>query len=157
MIEGLPGRHNRRLILRTEYLPAPLRQVWMAHPQLPRMLRFATAGAVSAAAQLAILSALLDVRIRTSTANLAAFLVSAQINFVLNRWFTWGDRQPSGLLAATWMRFMCAVAATVMLNLAAFAVADRYVPSLIAGAMGIGVVAVANFVIADRAVFRAAT
>jgi putative flippase GtrA len=125
-------------------------------PSVQRILRFGTSGAISAVFQLAILSVLLDVDIRTAAANFLAFLAGAQLNFLLNRRFTWRDRETATSALATWARFMCAVSITALLNLGVFALADLVIPSLIAAAIGIAVVAVANFVIGDRAVFVAA-
>jgi putative flippase GtrA len=125
-------------------------------PAVERLLRFATTGAISAASQLALLWILLDVDLRNSLANLLSFLAGAQVNFVLSLRFTWRDRSSAAPIAATWLRFMCAVSCTALLNLAVFAVADLFVPSILAAAVALGVIALANFVIADRAIFAAA-
>ncbi|MEO9256612.1 MAG: GtrA family protein [Tepidiformaceae bacterium] len=130
---------------------------WLRSPAFHRVLRFGTSGAISAVFQLAVLWALLDVDLRTAAANLLAFLAGAQLNFTLNRYFTWRDRAPSTSAVATWARFMCAVSATATLNLGVFAIADRVIPSLLAAAIGIGVVAVVNFFLGDRAIFASAS
>lgn len=126
---------------------------FLRSPAFQRILRFGTSGAISAIFQLGVLWALLDVDLRTAAANLLAFLAGAQLNFALNRYFTWSDRAASTSAFATWGRFMCAVSATAMLNLGVFALADRVIPSLPAAAIGIGVVAVVNFFLGDRAIF----
>lgn len=123
-------------------------------PGRTRLVRFAITGAVSGAAQLGILALLLRASVRAWPADVAAFAVASQVNFALSRWFTWGDRRHVGRFAGCWLRFMSTISLTALLNLGVFAVADRFVPSVLAAACGIAIAGGANFVISDRAVFR---
>ena len=91
-------------------------------------------------------------------ANAIAFLVAAQVNFLLSQAFTWADRPTDAALGESvgrrWARFHLAIAGTAVLNMLVFAVARLVAPSLVASAAGIGAAALANFLLADRVVFR---
>jgi putative flippase GtrA len=132
-----------------------LAATFAAHPQLPRLSRFAAAGASAAVAQLLAVMLLLHAHVEAHAANGIAFLAAAQLNFAVNRWFTWRDRLGARSLGATWVRFMAAVSVTALFNLAAFSLAHEFVRALAATVAGIALVAVINFIVADRAVFAA--
>ncbi len=121
-----------------------------------RVVRFALVGATCAAAQLALFWAVAKAGVHPSFANAAAFVVAAQLNFVLTRWVTWRDRQPRRGVGLTWLHFMSAIGLTAALNFSVFEVARLFVAPLAAAAAGIGAGAVANFFISDRAVFAEA-
>ncbi|MGH2583650.1 MAG: GtrA family protein [Dehalococcoidia bacterium] len=90
---------------------------------------------------------------RAIPANAVAFLLSAQLNFALSRWFTWGDRRKLGP-ARRWLAFHGSIAGTALLNQCVFVVAQVATPDLVASALGIGAAAVVNFLLQDRLVFR---
>jgi putative flippase GtrA len=121
-----------------------------------RVVRFAAVGATCAAAQLALFWAVAEAGVHPSFANAFAFLVAAQMNFVLTRWVTWADRQTRRGLGLTWLHFMSAIGLTAALNFSVFEVARLFVAPLAAAAAGIGAGAVANFLISDRSVFAEA-
>ena len=124
-----------------------------------RQVRFAFSGGVGAVVQLGILKLLEALGAPALLANAVGFLVSAQVNFFLNLTLTWGDRRSGGdvgqSLLRRWLRFHGAIAGTGLLNLGVFTLARVFLPDLLASALGIGVAAVANFLLADRLVFRA--
>ena len=125
---------------------------------LQRVLRFALVGGVAGLLQLALLALLLAAGAPGLPANLAAYLLSAQLNFLLSALFIWGDRAPRRLhvrgLAAEWVAFHVSIAGTALLNQAVFVLAALTLPDLVASAAGIAVAAGANFLIQDRVVFR---
>lgn len=59
-------------------------------------------------------------------------------------------------LARRWLRFHLSIGGTAALNLLVFGVARLALPALAASALGIGVAAVFNYLLADRLVFRPA-
>lgn len=116
--------------------------------------RFCATGVASAAVQLAVLALLVDAGLHSWPGNAAAIAIAAQVNFTLSQWFTWRDRRASGNLGGRWLRFMCAISSTVAVNFGVFAAASLALSPLSAAACGIGVAAVANFVLADHFVFE---
>lgn len=122
-----------------------------------RLVRFAATGGICGVIQLAILFLLERAGWNSLLANATGFAISAQVNFLLSNHFIWGDRggYEGGLprLARRWVKFHGSIAGTALLNMAVFAAASTVVPSVIAGAIGIGVAAAVNFLIQDRLVF----
>ena len=119
-------------------------------------VRFAITGGACAAFQLALFVALDAAGTSGLAANAIAFAVAAQLNFVLSSRFTWSDRRRSGPIAWRWLAFIGAISGTAALNLGVFALAQPLVGDLRASALGIAAAAVVNFVVGDRAIFRAA-
>lgn len=128
-----------------------------------RPLRFVFTGGLCGLIQL-ILFTLLE-RMGLSTvplqliANIVAFLLSAQVNFLLSVKLTWRDRQiqqpqQRSNLLARWLAFHGSILGTALLNQLVFLLAHLLLPSLVAVVLGIGVAALANFVLLDRQVFR---
>lgn len=70
----------------------------------PRVLRFAAVGITCYLIQLGLVHALHGV-ISLYIADIAAFLVSAQLNFALSQVFTWGDRQDNERLPLRYIKF----------------------------------------------------
>jgi putative flippase GtrA len=128
-----------------------------------RPLRFVFTGGLCGLIQLVLFTLLERTGLSTAplplVANSVAFLLSAQVNFLLSVKLTWGDRkiqQPqrrSGLLAR-WLTFHGSILGTALLNQLVFLLAHLFLPSLVAVVLGIGVAALANFVLLDRQVFR---
>lgn len=123
-----------------------------------RPLRFAVFGVLCAALQLGLLALFTEATALGAASNALAFLISAEVNFCLNYWLTWGG---SGRVASRplWLQFLSfnvliAVAATV--NQSIFVVFDRFVPYLIAGAAGIGATTAVKYVVADKWIFARA-
>jgi putative flippase GtrA len=88
------------------------------------------------------------------TANAAAFLLAAQLNFALSSAFTWRDRFVSHSLARRWLLFHGSIAATALLNMLTFSAARFVLPVLAASAAGIATGALGNYLLGDRVVFR---
>ncbi|MGH7196397.1 MAG: glycosyltransferase [Candidatus Saccharimonadales bacterium] len=90
-----------------------------------RVARFGMVGTVCLLVQLGIMWFLVNHGIHESPANSTGFLLSAQLNFVLSRNFTWGDRTKQGLLLARrfaqWVAFNSVVLAGAVVNFLAFA------------------------------------
>jgi putative flippase GtrA len=118
-----------------------------------RPLRFLLVGGLCGAVQLGLFAVFLGGGVQTLPANVLAFLLSAQLNFALSRWFTWGDRRTLGLVRR-WLAFHGSIAGTALLNQCMFVVAQVATPDLVASALGIGAAAVVNFLVQDRLVFR---
>jgi putative flippase GtrA len=139
-------------------IPRRLPQLWRALlTGGARPLRFALIGALCAGVQLALLFVMIQLGIRPLAGNIVAYLLSAQANFFLSDRFIWHDRR-SGCsperLVRRWLSFHVSIAGTFALNQAVFVVARIAMPDLAAAAAGIGVSALANFVIQDRLTFR---
>jgi putative flippase GtrA len=124
-----------------------------------RPLRFVFTGGLCGLIQL-VLFTLLErggwLSLSPLISNSVAFLLSAQVNFLLSVKLTWGDRQPerrSGLLAR-WLTFHGSILGTALLNQLVFLLAHLFLPNLVAVVLGIAVAALANFVLLDRQVFR---
>jgi putative flippase GtrA len=143
------------------------RSGWWHHParltaelidERARPLRFVLVGGLCGAVQLGLFSLLLWGGVEALPANAIAFLLSAQLNFALSTAFIWHDRQaatgPVRSLTRRWLAFHGSIAATAALNQLAFALARAAAPEFVAAALGIGAVAVANFLVQDRLVFR---
>src|SRR5262245_50112215 len=83
-------------------------QYWMRSRFLHRRLvRFGATGALAAGMQLALLAVLTRLHVDPLPADIGAFIVAAQANFVLSLSFTWGDRQ-RGRLIVQWGAFLMA-------------------------------------------------
>ena len=138
---GPPGRHRRGF--------DPLRS---------RPMRFALTGMVAAGTQVLLLAGLLTAGVPALAANGAAFLLAAQVNFLLSGWFTWGDRMRGAgadrSLARRWLLFHSSIAGTALLNMLVFAVARHVIPDLAASLAGIAAASAVNFLAHDRLAFR---
>jgi putative flippase GtrA len=123
-----------------------------------RPLRFAVVGVACGLLQLVLLVVIEALGTGALAANVLAYLLSAQLNFLLSDRFIWGDRREAGTarggLAGRWVGFHLSIAGTFLLNQLVFIVARAFLPDVLASAAGIGVSALANFVIQDRLTFR---
>lgn len=124
-------------------------------PVAARPLRFALTGGLAGLVQLGLLAALADHGWRPWIANLAAFLLAAQLNFALSTLYTWRDRRGTDVLWRRWLLFHGSISGMAVLNIAVYTVARTVLPYLLASAAGIAVAAVGNFLLGDRLVFRA--
>jgi putative flippase GtrA len=120
-----------------------------------RPVRFAITGGIAGLTQLALLTLLLDQGWYALWSNLVAFLLAAQLNFLLSGLFTWRDRRAGRSLGRRWLAFHGSIAGMALVNLAVFVVARFVLPNMVASAAGIGAAATGNFIIGDRLVFRA--
>ena len=124
----------------------------------PRPLRFIATGGIAGSMQLGLLSVFTRWGQHPIPANVIAFFLSAQVNFLLSSLFTWHDRQPhfsrKRMLLERWAGFMGAIAGTALINQGVFIIARLALPTLLAAALGILVAAVLNFLAGDRLIFR---
>jgi putative flippase GtrA len=123
-----------------------------------RLARFALVGGACGLLQLVILIVLKLVGVAAIPANVAAYLLSAQVNFLRSNGFIWHDRWSSGcsgqVLLRRWTAFHASIAGTFVLSQASFILARLVTPDVVASALGIGIAAVANFLVQDRLTFR---
>ncbi len=123
-----------------------------------RPIRFIITGGIAACVQLGFLHILTNYNVLPIVANAVAFLLSAQVNFLLSCLFTWQDRQPLSstkyALLRRWITFHGSVASTAILNTLVFAIAHQFVPTLLASATGIFVAAFVNFFMMNKLIFR---
>jgi putative flippase GtrA len=123
-----------------------------------RPLRFALVGAGCGLLQLLLLVALKLAGLPGVPANVGAYLLSAQVNFVLSNRFIWHDRRASGPvgqhLAQRWLRFHASILGTFLLSQAVFILCRFLLADVVASALGIAVSGVGNFLIQDLVTFR---
>ncbi len=120
-----------------------------------RLLRFIVTGGIAGLLQLG----LLDLFTRLAgwhpiPANMVAFIVAAQVNFLLSTYFTWRDRQQQERLVTLWLSFHGSILGTALVNNLVFIVARMAMPTLLASALGIAIAAILNFALLNRFVFR---
>ena len=124
-----------------------------------RPARFALTGGVAGLSQLALLALFTGRGWVPGTANVVAFLLAAQLNFLLSSTFTWRDRASgAGRGRDHWRRWLAyhgAIGGMAALNMLVYSMARHVAPVLAASALGIVAAAVGNFVVGDRLVFRA--
>ena len=120
-----------------------------------RLLRFVVTGGIAGLLQLG----LLDFFTRLAgwhpiPANIVAFLLAAQVNFLLSTYFTWRDRQQQERLVRLWLSFHGSILGTALVNNGVFIVARLAMPTLLASALGIALAAILNFAVMNHFVFR---
>ena len=127
-------------------------------PWIARLARFALTGGLAGLCQLSLLTALTGRGWPPDLANVTAFLVAAQLNFLLSSIFTWCDRLATrvsgGALRRRWLAFHGAIASMAVVNMVVYSTARHVMPVLIASALGIAAAALGNFVLGDCLVFR---
>jgi putative flippase GtrA len=111
-------------------------------------------GGTAGAVQLIVLVLLSRDGWRPIEANGVAFLLAAQVNFLLSTTFTWGDRRPAGPLGRRWLLFHASIALMAAANMGVFIVARALVPLEAASLAGIAAGALGNYLLGDRLVFR---
>jgi len=122
------------------------------------VFRFVTVGAIGFTIQIAALAALTSLaQWSWLTATLVAVELAVVHNFLWHERWTWADRRLGGWSSVA--RFARFSASTGLISLAGNVVlmwilADRMgLPPVLANAMAVGVMSVANFMAADRLVF----
>jgi len=123
-----------------------------------RPLRFVCIGGLAGVLQLLLLSLFNRLGWQIVLANAIAYILSAQVNFLLSTFFTWHDRQSEidsiKTLLARWLTFHGSIIGTGLLNMLVFVIARTILPTLMASAFGIAGAAIANFFLFNRFVFR---
>jgi putative flippase GtrA len=132
----------------------PTRLHWLVRSPTARPLRFAGTGSVAAVIQLLLLTLLMRYGWDALLADVLAFLLAAQVNFVLSLTFTWPDRRGAGSLPHYWLLYHGSIAAMASLNLLVFVLMRPVVPILVASALGIIVAGIGNYLVGDLLVFR---
>lgn len=88
-----------------------------------------------------------------------ALAICVQFNFVVNQLLVWHDR-PLALkprrVAERWVTFHGCIALSLAVNLAAFVVAQLYMPDILAAIVGLAASTVIKFLSLDRLVYRPA-
>ncbi|GHO74024.1 hypothetical protein KSD_17950 [Ktedonobacter sp. SOSP1-85] len=127
-----------------------------------RPIRFVCIGGSASLIQLCLLDLFLQLHIHAWLANIVAFFLAAQFNFLFSSFFTWRDRtvsrsgklKPGAQFIKRWSTFHSSILVTALLNQLVFMLAGTVVPSLWASALGILVAACVNFFVMNRLVFR---
>jgi putative flippase GtrA len=119
-----------------------------------RPLRFAGTGVAAGGLQLTLLAVLTARGWDTLPANVVAFVVAAQFNFLMSNVVTWRDRQLTGSIRRRWLLFHASIAVMALVNMLVFVAARDLVPALAASALGIAAGACGNYLAGDRLIFR---
>lgn len=127
--------------------------------QQMRPVRFISTGAAAAVFQLGLLALLTRSGWNDILANSVAFLLAAQVNFLLSSLFTWHDRQTGSarLSWRRWIAFHGATAGSALCNMGVFLLARMLLPVIIASAVSNVVTGFINFAVGDRLLFRRPT
>jgi len=124
-----------------------------------RPLRFGVVGAITFALQIALLALFIDAGTGSVAAYAIALAVCVQFNFVVNQLLVWHDRPLSRAprrVVHRWATFHACIALSLAVNLAAFVVAEAFMPYLAAAVVALGASTVIKFLSLDRLVFRPA-
>ena len=127
-----------------------------SHPARPA--RFAVVGAVTFALQLVLLSLLTGAGVESLFAYVIALALAVQFNFGASQLLVWHDRDLSSAtshLARRWLTFHGAIALSLVVNVVAFALAERALPDVAAAIVALAASTVLKFLSLDRLVFRA--
>jgi len=124
---------------------------------IARPLRFAGTGVAAGGLQLTLLAVLTARGWDTLPANVVAFLVAAQFNFLMSNVLTWRDRQLTGSIRRRWLLFHTSIAVMALVNMLVFVAVRGLVPALAASALGIAAGACGNYLAGDRLIFRQAS
>jgi putative flippase GtrA len=123
-----------------------------------RLLCFSCTGIIAALVQLGLLEALTESQWSPIWAEVAALVISTQVNFFLSYLFTWRDRRPRGwmprILLGQWVAYQGTAALAATVNMSVFLLGRTDLHVLAASALGTAVAASINFVAGDRFVFR---
>ena len=129
----------------------------------PHLVRYAVVGLICTSFQLLLFRFLLWRQVSPLAANSVAFLVSAQVNFVLSHWYTWANRrsstrQPLWRLLVRCLAFNAAAAGGLGVNAVVFLVAHSALalPPLTSALAAVVVSTGVVYVLSSLAIFPAA-
>ena len=129
-----------------------------ARQMLRRPFRFGAVGVTCSGAQLGLLAAFIHLGMPHDPANLVALAVSTQLNFLLSSLVIWPDRPVTVDRARTILQriivFNAISLTTLVINESVFALADRFLPYLLAGVCGIAVAAPINYLVEHFLIYR---
>lgn len=124
-----------------------------------RPLRFGVVGAVTFGVQIGLLILLTTAGLASVIAYALSLAIAVQFNFAVNQTVVWADR-PLTLLswqfAERWLTFHGCIALSLVVNMAAFVVAQLFMPDILAAIVGVGASTVLKFLSLDRLAFRSA-
>jgi putative flippase GtrA len=140
----------------SQHLPSALSHLTrgLLDSPLARPLRFAGTGVAAGGLQLTILAVLTARGWDALPANVVAFVVAAQFNFLMSNVVTWRDRHLTGSIRRRWLLFHASIALMALVNMLVFVAARDLVPALAASALGIAAGACGNYFAGDRLIFR---
>lgn len=122
-----------------------------------RPLRFGLVGAITFALQILLLTAFTSSGIGSVAAYAFALGLAVQFNFVFSQLLVWHDRPTSlklGRVAHRWATFHAYIAVSLIVNFAAFVLAQPFMPDVAAALVALAASTVIKFVSLDRLVFR---
>ncbi len=126
---------------------------------LARPLRFGAVGLTCSAVQLGLLAVFVQLGVRHDSANLIALALSTQFNFLLSSLIIWPDRPVTSDRVRTITQRLIAFngisITTLLINEGVFAIADEFMPYLLAGVLGIAIAAPINYLVEHFLIFRA--
>jgi putative flippase GtrA len=124
-----------------------------------RPIRFGVAGIITFGVQLGGLFLLKRAGLPSVIAYALALAISVQFNFIVNQIMVWGDR-PLAMLskefAQRWATFHGCIALSLVVNMAAFVVAQLFMPDIFAAIIGVSSSTALKFFSLDRVAFRPA-
>ena len=89
--------------------------------RLPPALKFALVGAVGFVVDAGVLIVLFDIlQLELAGSRIAAFVCAASANWILNRIYTFADRDRRGRKSLQWMRFVASAVISAIPNLGIF-------------------------------------
>lgn len=129
----------------------------LAGSHAARPIRFGVVGAITFGLQIMLLTLLTNNGGDAVVANAIALAIAVQFNFAVSQLMVWHDRDLSlarRRLAHRWFTFHAAIALSLVVNFAAFALALPFVPVVAAAFVGLAASTVIKFLSLDRLVFR---
>ena len=122
-----------------------------------RQLRFIAVGGTCFVVQLTVLWGLIHLGLAGSFADAVAFLLSAQLNFVLSSLVTWRDRPAENAksISTRWLAYNGTALLSLGINTAIFVGAHHVVGVLPAAAAGVAGAMTFTYLVCNRFVFRA--
>ena len=125
---------------------------------LARPMRFGAVGLACSGVQLGLLAGFVQLGVSHNPANLIALGLSTQINFLLSSLIIWPDRPVRAYRVRTILQRLIAFngisITTLLINESVFALADQFMPYLLAGVCGIAVAAPINYLVEHFLIFR---
>lgn len=122
-----------------------------------RPLRFGVVGAITFALQIGWLTLLTNVGLGSVVAYALALALAVQFNFIVSQLLVWHDRPMSltvGRVAHRWATFHAFIAVSLIINFAAFVIAQPFMPDIAAALVALAASTVIKFLSLDRLVFR---
>ncbi len=122
-----------------------------------RPVRFGIVGAVTFALQIGLLILFTSLGLGSVIAYAGALALAVQFNFVVSQLLVWRDRPTSltgGRVAHRWATFHAFIAVSLIVNFAAFVLAQPYMPDVVAAIAALAASTIIKFLSLDRLVFR---